>query len=161
MRKIVSESGPQDYSRERAETVLRRLEILRRPDSDKILTEILLRDPKTGSEEREEEEERRWALHAAQFRRLDLRSALRQRLNRDLDRTMETVAGWPAHSSNPTFEEHYRSYPHLQPRDWDECLIAYVECGGVPNSLERKRLAEFGYLCDPKTRLAELLAAWK
>ena len=38
-------------------------------------------------------------------------------------------------------------------------LVAHVELGGTPNDLERQRLREFGFLCDPKTRLEELLRA--
>lgn len=40
---------------------------------------------------------------------------------------------------------------------YDHALILYSDLGGQLNDWEKRRLYEFGYACDPKARLSELL----
>ena len=47
----------------------------------------------------------------------------------------------------------------LGDRFHDDLLIILGEMGGTLTDLERSRLRTFGYLVDPKERLAELLTS--
>lgn len=155
LRKISTNPAEPDYLRRDVDKALARLRILEGAGLKERLTAILEQTP--AREHREEEsrrqEECRWALEIAKARRLDLRDALRRRLNRNL------AAAEGESGDVESFAKDYRVNVHVFPRDWDNVLVTYVELGGTPNALERDRLREFGYLCDPKERLDELLRA--
>ena len=55
-----------------------------------------------------------------------------------------------------------RGYSHSTHDDYfDAVLLTYYFLGGKLNQAETARLTHFGYLGDPKTRLAELMAVEK
>ena len=49
--------------------------------------------------------------------------------------------------------------PHIRNRLFDEYLVTFAELGGELTSLEAARLKHFGYNCDPKKRLHELIGS--
>lgn len=148
LRRISTNPEEPDYLREDVDRALARLQILEGAGLEERLSAILGQPPsrEDRDEECRREEECRWALEVVQQRRFDLRAVLRK----VLDRNLASAVGDP---------RDYRVNVHVQPRDWDSALVTYVELGGTPNALERDRLREFGYLCDPKERLGELLRA--
>lgn len=161
LQKASSDPAQPDYVREDVGGALARLRLLQSSDAETRLAEIIIAPPirARGEEEAKQDRERRWALRAARVRDLDLRSLLRRRLDRDLEAAREERL--PTAYARRPFAEEFRDDVFLFPSDWDDVLVAYAEMGGAPNVLERERLREFGFLCDPKVRLQEILEGLK
>jgi hypothetical protein len=61
---------------------------------------------------------------------------------------------------SPSFEDQYAvdgGTGTIQDPCHDDLLVLYAEMGGQFNDLEKRRLREFGYACDPLERLLELM----
>jgi hypothetical protein len=96
-----------------------------------------------------------WAL-AVSRRRNDtsVLPLLRERL--DLG---ETYAGSSLEIDSAPLKATEHGYAHSTQDDYyDDVLLTYYALGGKLNKLETTRLTNYGYLGDPKTRLAELSA---
>lgn len=143
----------------RAKEALSKNEILESPDWQMKLADTILKG--------EYYHEVSWAIEAA--RRNDfphLTDLLRQRLDITIDQMSTLYSKLQKMSSIPpeqqtSFGDAYRSQPLLgnMPSYLDDALVTQLELGGKLTDLERARLRTFGYGCDPKERLRELLGA--
>lgn len=64
-------------------------------------------------------------------------------------------------SFHATFTQSLNLMVYVNNESYDDLLLAYWQAGGELKPAEKDRLATFGYACDPKQRLAELLASGK
>jgi len=107
-----------------------------------------------------------WAIKAAKVSSVPgLREALRSRLDwafRNASERHEAVrALLQPDPDKPSFEENYtkaRGVASFPDPVHDEVLLEFARSGGQLTELEKQRCRYFGYFCDPKERLAELLA---
>jgi hypothetical protein len=144
-----------------ADDVRKKLDLLRSPDAESKLEELLKRGGNPDADE--------WALRAVKVRPpASLKEVLRQRLDRDLEMARKKDArnreegiqqGEPIPGD---FESWYVT--HLRTElipdlSYDHLLLALRESGGSLTELERRRLREFGYEGDPRERLEELLSS--
>lgn len=157
---IHSDGSPRSFAVQyRATKALEKTEILASPDWQLKLGEIILKE--------EMPREIAWAIEAARRNSLpQLAELLRQRLDNAMGEVslfysaVQEKSGLPPEKRVP-FEEIYRSQPAFGtlPFYLDDALVTQFELGGKLTDLERARLRTFGYGCDPKERLRELLGA--
>jgi hypothetical protein len=141
-------SSPDFYSRE----ALKRMAILESPDRTSKLDQLV--GYAWSQEERPDDVQwqEQWALRVVQFSPTpETIAILRTRLERD----EAEAAGGDLGPVQPT-----QSGYQLATRDkyFDDALLTYSALGGKLNEKERSRLHHYGYLGDPKERLAELMA---
>jgi len=104
-----------------------------------------------------------WALKVAKIRSLpNLGEICRKRISAGQAKLFEyertaSVKG----VVNPGYAQtQFRNAPQLietEDKRFDDLLIVYFKLGGALSGIERERLQLFGYACDPKVRLAEIL----
>lgn len=111
-----------------------------------------------------------WAVLAARAKNLaGLDQMLRRRLDWGMWMSREWHEEWRRRTAaknaflgrtTPSFEERYVADVNgetIQDPCHDDLLVLYAEMGGQFNDLEKRRLREFGYACDPRERLLELM----
>jgi hypothetical protein len=108
-----------------------------------------------------------WALSAARYKNFpNLTELLRQSLDQSMKQIEDQYARIPpgpptAGGQPPTFEQMYTSESKIPVSriggHYDDLLVAQLELGGRLTEIERARLRSFGYGCDPKARLQELI----
>lgn len=140
-----------------AEQVLQRMEILGAPDWEQRL-ETVLRDPENG-----DLSALRWVITVARLRQsTTLMRVLRDRLDLAHSEAKEEWGKVGGQDKALSFETLMSTSPEFAAMTndavYDDALVAFAEMGGKVTELERRRLRESGYLCDPKERLAELLS---
>lgn len=165
---LAQQPDPQSWNvRDLAQRALERLEILGAPDwKDRLQRQI--EEPEVLAEG----DRMPWAVMAARANALPgLAEMLRRRLDAGLQASRRAYEvrsrrknemSAPSGRSTPTFEEKYvldGGGEALIDPSGDDLLILLWEMGGPLHDLERRRLREFGYACDPRERLLELLAA--
>lgn len=108
-----------------------------------------------------------WALAAARVRAPELVvESLRKRLDQGMDRARRRNSDTEEDdrrlgTPHPSFVDAFATRPALEGvRDlfFDDVLVAYAQSGGSLTDLESRRLTTFGYIGDPKVRLAQKLA---
>lgn len=137
-----------------AEETLLRMEHLMASDKEERIAGIL-----GGPIEKTTREQTLWALRIAEAQpTAQLINVLRQRLDRAEERvtarTHERVAAGGT-------ADNFVTMPTLMTTgdpNFDDVLLSFFELGGKLNDWEKLRLRNFGYACDSKERLAELLA---
>jgi hypothetical protein len=147
---------PQGQWRASAERVLKRLDILASPTWQTDLESIL------STTEGESYSGFVWAIQVAKHKDPNwLKPILQNRIRAGIGEAKSTLARLPK-ESRKAFEEQFISSPQFGnlTRDpyYDDVLVAYSEIGGTLDDLVRGRLQTFGYACDPKERLTELLS---
>jgi hypothetical protein len=142
-----------------AQKVLKRMDILASPQWESELGSILdeSREPDMTSQW--------WALEVCKARDSKvLREVLRNRLDRGLQAAKRA---WEVKrpANGASFEQAFATSPEIskttQDSGFDDLLVGFSEAHGQLNDLEKARLRTFGYGCDPKQRLEELLATGK
>jgi hypothetical protein len=142
-----------------AQRVLQRMDILATPQWEPELGRILeeSKDPDMTSQW--------WALEIFKSRGSKvLMETLRNRLDRGL---LEARREWEAEkpTDGASFEKAFATSAEISKttRDsgFDDLLVGFYEAHGQLNDMERARLRTFGYGCDPKQRLEELLSTGK
>jgi len=132
-----------------AEETLQRISLLSSPNWEEKLTKVLL-DTKGDSATWAE-----WALAVATQKSMpNLLEVLRKRLDTGhLERERRIRKG---------LEDNFVTAPSSASLTgdgyFDEVLVVYWSLGGALKDSESRRLHTFGYACNPKERLAELLA---
>jgi len=121
----------------------------------RIIEEYARDSPSTG-----------WALRAAELNALDgTLPAMRKRLDADeakarghLDDIRIRALG--SLELPEAVRELVTSTTLVQREDefYDDVLVAFARMGGILTPFEQQRLRTFGYACDPKERLAELVS---
>jgi hypothetical protein len=139
-----------------AEEVLRRLDVLADARCDDRLENLLHYNSLSDFNDPLE-----WALRSLKTRSPE---RLVQALRTELDRTLDGAQDWwKTAEAQQTFEAAYTTRGKLGIGSWlwkshyDDYLVSYWQAGGKLRDLEKARLANFGYGCDPEARLAELL----
>ncbi len=140
-----------------AEDVLRRLETLSSPDWEDRIASLLEDSHTPGILDPE------WAIAVTRSRRpAKVMETLRERLNSGFAEAQRSWERASRGSRNVSFEMQYATVPELarltDDPDYDQMLVAYFEMGGKLMDVELKRLRTFGYGCDPRERLLELMA---
>ena len=122
LERVSSDPAEPDLVRVDAAQILNRLRILRGPDANARLVEIIMDPPDRADREAESrnDSQRRWALRAARARDLDLRAPLRRRLDRDLASAREERL--EVAYAHPSFEEEFNDFVFFFPGDWDDAL---------------------------------------
>lgn len=158
-RSNTSDEFPEYGLRLKAEEALKRLATLTKPDWQDHACKFL------ETQEGERCWSASWALGLAKrsTSREPMLKAIRARLDGELAAERERYARVMSKNPNPvtmpSFESIYAtgaSFLGLS-EEYDDLLVTYQELRGTASELERKRLRTFGYACDPKERLAELL----
>jgi hypothetical protein len=150
--KILAKNG-----RHHAEMVLERLEVLASPQWENHL-ESLLRDPASYNPRDFD-----WALAVQYLRKSEaITQLLRDRLDRGYQVALTQWRSESGHSQQRSFEQEFSSSAEASHRTgdshYDDILMTYWYAGGKLRDPEAARLHTFGYACDPKERLEELLA---
>jgi len=139
-----------------AQKVLKRLDILASPQWESDLGVILAesREPDMTSQW--------WALEICKTRNSKvLMETLRDRLDRGF---LAAKKAWEEKGTaeGPSFEQAFVRSAEIskasQDSGFDDVLVAYSEAHGQLKDFEKARLRTFGYACDPKQRLQELLS---
>jgi hypothetical protein len=107
-----------------------------------------------------------WALRAARVNSLSgALDAMRRRLDAGLQNATDTIERERASALRslelPSLSNEFTQTTtrlHSEDQYFDEVLLAYSQMGGKLSPPEQKRLEYFGYACDPRKRLAELMA---
>jgi len=148
--------APQSSIRLAAQDTLRKVETLLSPDADARIAALI----ETPSPENDAWTP--WALHVAKIRKIpDLAEILRKRLDaayRDARRLEERMAVRGGFLPSFLDENMVTGYDYVTDNYFDDILVLQSEIGGPLTDLEKARLRHFGYACDPRERLAELLA---
>jgi hypothetical protein len=136
-----------------AAEVLRRMDVLASGNWEEQIIGILRRQSTTLLHPFD------WAMEV--MKRRDP-STLRQVLRDQLDQALTGGRNfWEEFHVSKRFEDAFPSQPNIGKevgnRRYDDLLVAYWGLGGELKDLERARLREFGYACNPGERLAELL----
>jgi hypothetical protein len=125
-----------------AKETIAKVQILINPASDGL--EKLLKDPKDNLSTS-------WAIRAGRFSKYPkLEEILRARLDAGLEEGKQSGSWELTHVT----DGHLGS---ISDHDFDEVLVAFSELGGKLSDWESQRLRHFGYACDPKQRLNELV----
>jgi len=162
IRKYPGQEFPACEIRGEAEQAMRQIEILTSPDWASQLLPIL------SGEKHDRFNWTEWAMRTAKMRGMpNLTDIYRKRLDRGEERIrrwertlIEEGISTPENSYKRQFLEAYVLH-EADDTSFDDVLIAYSELGGKLSDLEQRRLRFFGYACDPKQRLEELLASGK
>jgi hypothetical protein len=148
--------APQSSIRLAAQDTLRKVETLLSPDAD-VRIAALIETPSP-----ENDAWTLWALHVAKIRKIPgLAEILRKRLDaayRDARRLEERMAVRGGFLPSFLDENMVTGYDYVTDNYFDDILVLQSEIGGPLTDLEKARLRHFGYACDPRERLAELLA---
>ncbi|HLY74280.1 MAG TPA: hypothetical protein VKU80_09200 [Planctomycetota bacterium] len=157
---LPDESTPTSFSTKFfSRNTLQKYEILMSPDSQAKLADLIVRG---------ESEDADWALEVSKRRPFpNLPALLRQALDLALRGAKDAYAridsGPPLPGQvRPSFDELYRSRAEYagQHSCYDEILITLLtQKPELLTDSDRARLRTFGYGCDPKARLEELLSA--
>jgi hypothetical protein len=137
-----------------AKDSLEKCKLLESPDAGDRL-KALIRDPESAMPQWFE-----WALRAASVRRVpELAETLQARLlaaeKKAEEFRKEFVETSPRVAEQVPLETDLRSGGgDLR---YDDVLVAYWKLGGILNDFQKRRLYAYGYLGDPKERLAEVL----
>lgn len=156
-------SYPQCEIRGNAEEALAKIRMLQAPDCDQKLEAIL-----DGSSTKKDWFP--WAVKAAAMRSL---TGTLGALGRHLDRVEKSHEN-PASEEQRALAERLKEIgadranalaqgrsPGPYHLNYDDALVAYSELGGELNEIQKRRLYIFGYACNPKQRLEELLSTGK
>ena len=158
---ISSNSGehtPESTIRLSAQTVLKRMELLASAELEPRLESIL-----EGTSSKESDWFP-WALKVARAKSalgFNLQTALRRRVDTGLAREHELASQELGSRGVDVDSEFATNASWMLDRYFDDALVAYAASGGALSELEKKRLRTFGYACDPRQRLQELLVAAK
>jgi hypothetical protein len=137
-----------------AKDVLDRFGILASPSAEEQLSSLVKGNGKTESRTDSSFD---WALDVLRRRNPHkLFVALRARLDRDFAAVCASSA-LSGEALLHAFSETSDLTKQAQDVFYDDALIAQAEIGGELTDAEKARLRTFGYACDPKERLMELL----
>jgi hypothetical protein len=141
-----------------AEEALERVQVLQSADWEQKLGAIL----KPARSNETDTRAAQWALDMVERKRTPyLLQVLRSRLDHGLANALTTWKSGSLGVATSTFDNEMKCSPDIidltKDPIYDESLVVYGQSGGTLSELERGRLREFGFLCDPKQRLRELM----